>query len=126
MSGIVQILSSEAVPQTVILKRHIHKRYRESALLPAREAARELAVLTRTKTFMEPASDRKCQTCSASMSNIAGNLRYMLLDDPIAYMRDASEIARRVRATVGPANCDKGPECVETSLSQSCRGSEVS
>ncbi|MGB2826104.1 MAG: hypothetical protein WBC49_05660 [Thermoplasmata archaeon] len=126
MSGIVQILSSEAVPQTVILKRHIHKRYRESSLVPAREAARELAVLTRTKTLLEPASDRRCQTCSASTSNVAGNLRYMLLDDPITYMKDASAIARRVRATAGPANCDKGPGCVETSLSPSTRGSEVS
>ena len=126
MSGIVQILSSEAVPQTVILKRHIHKRYRESALLAAREAARELAVLTRTKTILESASDRRCQTCSASASSIAGDLRHMLLDDPIAYMKDASAVARRVRAAKRPANCDKGPECVETSLSQTCRGSEVS
>lgn len=125
MSGIVQILSSESVPQTVILKRHIHKRYRESALLPAHEAAQELAVLTRTKTLLEPASDRRCQTCSASTSNVAGNLRCRLLDDPIAYMKDASEVARRVRATAGRANCDKGPGCVETSLSKTCRASQV-
>ena len=126
MSGIVQILASEAVPQTVILKRHIHKRYREPALLDACEAARELAVLTRTKAILEPASDRRCQTCSASTPNVAGNLRSMLLDDPIAYMKDASAVSKRVRTAAGPANCNKGPECVEASLSQTRRGSEVS
>lgn len=126
MSGIVQILSSEAVPQTVVLKRHIHKRYRESALLTARGASQELAALTRTKAVLEPASDRRCQTCRASMSNVAGSLRRMLLDDPIAYMNNASAVARRVRETARPANCHKGLECVETSLSQTCRGFEVS
>jgi hypothetical protein len=125
MSGIVQILSSEAVPQTVILKRHIHKRYREPALLAACEAAQELAVLTRAKAIQEPASDRRCQTCSASTPNVAGNLRHMLLDDPIAYMKDFSAASRRLRTATRPANCNRGPECVEASLSQTCRGSEV-
>lgn len=126
LSGIVQILSSEAVPQTVILKRHIHKRYRESALLSACEAAQELAILTRTKAIVEPASDRRCQTCGASTSNIASSLRHILLDDPIAYIKDPSAVARRVRATLNQANCDKGPKCVEASLSLTRRRSEVS
>ena len=39
MTGMVNILCSEAVPRTVILKRHIHKRYRESALEGAFRAA---------------------------------------------------------------------------------------
>jgi hypothetical protein len=121
MSGIVQILSSEALPHTVTLKRHIHKRYREQALHLTLSAAQELAVLNRTSANVDAASDKRCRTCHASAPRIADTLRHLLLNDPIAYTKDFLSITEHIGAASKPANCRNGPECVETALSEARR-----
>jgi K+/H+ antiporter YhaU regulatory subunit KhtT len=121
MSGIVQILSSEALPSTVTLKRHIHKRYRERALRLALSAAKELAVLNRTSTNADAASDKRCRTCHASASRIAAALRDALLDDPTTYAEDFASVAQEIEAAPRQANCESGSDCVEKALSEARR-----
>lgn len=116
LSGMMHILCSEAVPQTVILKRHIHKRYRESALGRAFFAARLLSTLNRAIANPDPASDRRCRTCSASIPRTALALRQVLLDDPIRYMDSRSPISANLPGNVAGAACERGVKCVDDAL----------
>lgn len=117
LTGMVNILCSEAVPQTVILKRHIHKRYRESALETAFQAARRLSALNRTISNHETASDGRCRTCHVSVPHTAAILRRTLLDDPVNYAVALPSLAAEARARACGAKCDRASGCVEKALS---------
>lgn len=126
MSGIVHILSSETLPQTIVLKRHTHKRYRERSLRGAFDAARHLALLNRTSTNTDYASDEGCRTCSASVPRIASVLRKILLEDPVRYTSEPAASVARVRMGLGKgAACGKRASCVASALDNLGRLPEV-
>jgi 50S ribosomal subunit-associated GTPase HflX len=113
MSGMIHILSSEAVPNTIILKRHIHKRYREPALQRAFYAAGQLSVLNRAVANPDVASDTRCQTCRASTPRTAARLRQALLDDPMGYIDSLPALTARLRSDIEGACCANGEKCLE-------------
>jgi len=117
LSGIVHVLARNAIPQTIVLMRDTHKRYRESALGDAFEAARALQRLNRAVVSTDRASDSRCRTCPASPSRVASALRRALLDDPGGYARCPAQCARSVVGHMDAVTgCDEGESCIGRTL----------
>ena len=116
MTGMINILCSEAVPQTLILKRHIHKRYREAVLETTFRAANRLSVLNRAISNTEGASDTRCRTCRVSVPNTAAFLRHALLDDPVGYIERQAALVEEARARTKGIGCERARDCAEEAL----------
>ncbi len=116
LAGILQILCSEATPNTIILKRHIHRRYRESALLPVFEASLELAAMNRALQARNEPSDRRCLTCEASTARLVGRMRNALLDNPAGFIADRHGVTAEIRARAGDVECASAPACAKRAI----------
>ncbi|MDH3364792.1 MAG: hypothetical protein OEM29_02135 [Thermoplasmata archaeon] len=116
LAGILQILCSEARPNIIILKRHIHRRYRESALLPVLEAASDLAAMNRALSTRPEPSDRRCQTCEASVPRLVNRVRRELLDSPMEFISDRRGTITRLHEELGDVDCMHAPACVRRAL----------
>ena len=117
LCGIMQILCSGARPNVLILKRKTHKRYREDHLSLVLQATSALEAMNRCLSLQSGASDRRCQTCQASMSWIVGALRRDLLDDPLAFATDPEAALRRALRAVKSTRCEEAETCIERAAS---------
>ncbi|UCE44782.1 MAG: hypothetical protein JSU93_05120 [Methanobacteriota archaeon] len=116
LTGILQILASEAEPEVLMLKRYIHRRYRESRLAPVLAAASELAALNRALSTRPEPSDGRCLTCPASMHRLADGLRNELLERPVEFMNDRSRAIDNIKKGLGGVKCARARACVAAVL----------
>ena len=112
MRGILQILCSGARPNVLVLKRRTHKRYREGPLALLFEAASGLETLNRCLSATEELSDKRCQTCQASMPWIIAALRRTFLDDPLAFVTDPESALQRTVGSVAVTSCGRASDCI--------------
>ena len=111
-AGIVHVFSSEATPATVVLKRHLHKRYRGAHVTELAAAASLLSALDRKIRSGRAPSDERCRTCGASEGRLALALRQRLLDDPHGFMADRGSVAERVVSEAVPISCGRSVDCL--------------
>jgi len=111
MMGLMNVVAQGAVPDTVILKRFMHMRYRGEAVRTIAAAASELSALTRALRCASTVSDRKCRTCSCNRTRLATHLRTLLLDDPGRYVRSPGTAESALDEAVRGAACERGEEC---------------
>lgn len=116
LTGILQILSSEAKPETVILKRHIHRRYRESRLSVVFTAASGLAAMNRALSTRWEPSDRRCLTCEASIPRLVARIRQELLECPVEFMDNRPAVIARILAELEDIDCPRLHDCVDRSV----------
>ena len=116
MTGIITILSAGPVPESVVLKRFIHRRYRGDAISTLAAMAAELSALNRASASMTPPSDRRCRTCAVSTSRIVADLRSALIDRPASYMTEQITISSDARASSKEHACDRAIRCAEKGL----------
>lgn len=112
LRGIVQVLCSGARPNVLVLRRKTHKRYREKPLALVFEAASGLEAINRCLSAPHEASDKRCQTCQASMTWILGALRRCFLDDPLRFMQDPDGALDRALGSVAVTRCGKASDCI--------------
>lgn len=111
-AGIVHVLSSEATPSTIILRRHLHKRYRGAHVQGLAAASSLLSALDRKIRSGKRPSDEPCRTCRASEVMLAIALRQRLLEDPHGFIADRDSVADRVAAESAPVKCGRSAECL--------------
>ncbi len=114
--GILNIFRSGVEPDSIILKRYIHRRYRSESFKLLCELAAELCVLNRIVSTHIISSDKKCQTCSASKNETAGYLIDQLRHDPVAYRMRKLELSAKLDDLALEASCPKAHECLREVL----------
>lgn len=119
LAGIVNLMSAGAEPETIILKRFTHKRYRGEDVRLVAVAAAELAALNRALVSAEPPSDKKCRTCSASIEQIVGTLKRMLLGNPAEYLSSRDRIIENQELVISTISCASARACLAKGLSTS-------
>ena len=117
LTGILQILSSEAKPDALILRRHIHRRYREPCLSALVKMASELAAFNRALSMRSVPSDRKCLTCEASAPRLIGRIRRDLLEDPRSFFEERAAVLDKIRNDLAPIDCDRLLACIARATS---------
>jgi hypothetical protein len=90
--GVMRIICGGAEPGAVILKRSLHKRYRDNTVSLLRASASELVRLNRALSSTERPSDKRCRTCPASRENVLKTLRRRLLSDPRGYLSNPDRL----------------------------------
>lgn len=118
-SGMVHILATGARPESIVLKRYIHKRFRGGQVEVLRAAAEELCALNRAISAAEPPSDKECRTCVARATRVIAAMRARLLDDPAGYVGRAAELSDQFRSKAMATACARARSCVEETLSVS-------
>ncbi len=121
VSGILNVLVAGAVPETIILKRFVHKRYRGAPVARVSELARSLASINRAIASSEVPSDRKCRTCPASSPRILESVRRRLLEDPTAYFVGKARFGSHIRSEAPNAGCPRAERCAGEALA-ACAG----
>lgn len=111
MVGIMNVVARGAVPDIIILKRFMHRRYRGDAVRTVAEAASELSSLTRALRCASTPSDRRCRTCPCSLVVLVTRLRTMLLEDAAAYIREPARARLALSEAVEKSGCEKGAQC---------------
>jgi hypothetical protein len=115
-SGILNILAAGAEPDSVVLKRYIHKRYRGEAVKSTALAAAELAVLRRGIASIEPASDKRCRTCPASAHQVLLQARLRLVENPMTPPISRAALRDFILERVGADACDRAHACISRVL----------
>ena len=118
-SGILKALSAGGVPDAIVLKSYLHKRYRGDAVSSAASVAAELSTIDRALilTSLERPSDKRCRTCQASSGVLMTLLRRSILTDPVSYAADRAGFAARIREELPYPDCERAHECVDKGLS---------
>ncbi|MBU1157920.1 MAG: hypothetical protein KKE24_01110 [Candidatus Thermoplasmatota archaeon] len=114
--GILNILRSGVEPDSIILKRYIHRRYRSESFKSLCELATELSVLNRIVSAQVIPSDKRCLTCSASKEKTAEYLINQLRHDPVAYAKRKRALSDRLKDIASEASCPKGHDCLREAL----------
>lgn len=114
LSGILKALSAGGVPDAIVLKSYLHKRYRGTAVETATRIASELAALDRAllTASLDRPSDRRCRTCRAGRENMLSTVRRRILDDPTLYSNDRALFIERLREEIAPPDCTRVDECL--------------
>ena len=107
LTGILQILSSEAKPDAVVLRRHIHRRYREPCLSVLMRMASELAAVNRALSMRSEPSDRECLTCDASTAKLLKRMRRELLEDPRSFLEERAAVLNSIQGGLAAVECDR-------------------
>ncbi len=113
LAGLVNVVVRNAVPDTIILKRFMHKRYRNETVRLVADAASELAALTRVLGSASTPSDRKCRTCPCNAVKLIAEMRMSLLQDPEAYLLDSGFAESLLDGAVSRSGCERARECAE-------------
>lgn len=116
LRGIVQVLCCGARPNILVLKRKIHKRYSGSPLPELIEAASGLEALNRCLSVPRELSDRRCQTCQASMPSLITALRRSFLDDPLGFVTDPERTLNGAVRSVAVTGCGDAPDCIHRAI----------
>lgn len=117
LAGLVNVIVRNAVPDTIILKRFMHKRYRNETVRLVADAASELSALTRALTSASIPSDRKCRTCPCSTGKLIAEMRKSLLQDPEAYLLEPGRVGSLLDSAASRSGCERARECVEKARS---------
>jgi len=118
LTGVINVMSDGTEPETIVLKRFIHKRYRGDQVRHAAYAAVELSTLNRAIDSIEELSDKQCRTCPASMMQICGALKRRLLENPIQYLKSNRQIVMSIRERTND-KCSRTRACISKGLSVS-------
>lgn len=113
-SGIIDILASGVLPDTVVLRRYIDVRYRSERIVGLCAAAASLAALRRLKEQPGEASDRRCRTCPASKSRLASELIRRVRADPASFFSSQSSTPGGLRKELSSIDCPRLGRCIET------------
>jgi len=113
LTGLVNVVVRNAVPDTIILKRFMHKRYRNETVKLVAGAASELSALTRALGSASTPSDRKCRTCPCSAVKLIAEMRKSLLRDPEAYLLGSGLTESILDGAISRSGCERGRECAE-------------
>ncbi|MCU0858977.1 MAG: hypothetical protein MUE55_00065 [Thermoplasmata archaeon] len=116
-SGMVHILATGARPESIVLKRYIHKRFRGAQVELLCAAAEELCALTRAMSAAEPPSDKECRTCVARATRVIAAMRGRLLEDPGSYFERAAELSDQFRSKAMATTCARARTCIDETLS---------
>lgn len=119
MVGVMNILTRGALPDAILLKRFMHKRYRNEAVRTVAQAAAELSRLMRAAACASAPSDRRCRTCPCSPKRLLDGMRIRLLDDPRGYIYGRARIESVISEAVMSAACQNGSECAAQARSVS-------
>ena len=119
VSGILNVMVTGAVPRAIILKRLIHKRYREASIKPVALAAAELSALNRAIASADRPSDKRCRTCSASRERILTAMKRRLLENPQDYLPSHKAMAAEFMSIYRADHCADSLRCIENALSTS-------
>ena len=119
LTGILNVMSTGAEPEAIILKRFIHKRYRGEAVRRAASAAAELAALNRAIVAAEPSSDKRCRTCPASTEQIAAAMKRKLLENPAEYVSSVETAVKDIETVAFSHACENARACADKGFSVS-------
>lgn len=115
--GVLNIISRGAVPDCVVLKRYVHKRYRMSNNSWICGVAKELATLNRTIGSPDQPSDKKCRTCNASKERVARLMKHALLENPRGYLESKSVLVQGLTSNLDSVTCTERAKCTMEVLS---------
>ncbi len=118
-AGVLNIMASGAQPDSIVLRRYIHKRYRGEAVRTAVSAASELASLRRGIVGLEPPSDRKCRTCPASAHKVLLQARLRLVENPMSPPMSREAMTAGILEMVRGDACEKAYSCISRALQTS-------
>jgi len=110
MTSVLNILQKGVRPEAVVLKRFNHMRYRRVSLSRVFGLADELANLRRLASD-EHLSDKRCQTCPASMPKVASKLAEELKRNPIEYATRAKMVSAKAEADAS-LTCERAHACM--------------
>lgn len=119
MAGVTTVVSGGAVPETVILKRFTHKRYRKELVRLVAAAACELASLNRALASTDPMSDKQCRTCTSSRRQVILAMKRRLLEDPRSYVQAGEALADELKHARATTTCARARACVESGFAAS-------
>jgi hypothetical protein len=117
LSGIVHSISNGPRPDTIVLKKFIHKRYRGECVRLACTVASELSALKMAIASIDSPSDRRCRTCTASSRNVLGSAKRALLQDPFRYLLERSAVKDELFHELSASTCPKANACISEGLS---------
>lgn len=117
LSAILNILVAGARPETIILKRFTHKRFRGKVVRVASTAASQLALLNRAIASTVTPSDKHCRTCPASAQSLLVFMKRHLVEDPSTYVASLPGLKLLIREQLGSVRCDKNDDCICEALS---------
>jgi len=117
LSAVIGALVDGAEPESIILKRFIHRRYRAKTVKMALAAASELAGLNRAISSTQPPSDRRCRTCPASREQLLVWMRRLLLEDPMGYVEGKLALRPTIQQHLRTIECERLPSCLTKALS---------
>ena len=117
--GVMNVVCGGAVPETVILKRYTHKRYRRDAVRLVSVAALELSSLNRALATPDQSSDKECRTCVASRQQIVSDMKRRLLENPETYVLGGAILADNIRRAHATPACARAGACIDSGLSAS-------
>lgn len=112
-AGIVNILAAGVMPEAIVLKRHIHVRYRGGSMGRLRDAGSALAVLRRIEAQPGTASDKRCLTCPASKQRLASDLIRRIRSDPGSFRPSERAVSDIAQEGLGSVSCPNRSKCVE-------------
>lgn len=116
LAGVMNIVCYGAVPDAVILKRFIHKRYRRDTVELVAISASELAALNRALAPSDHVPERACKSCIASKHTIIAEMRQRLLDDPAVYVVSTTQLFTEIKGARAALACARSSACVEAGL----------
>ncbi len=119
MAGVMNVVSGGAVPETVILRRFTHKRYRKDLVRLVAAAAGELASLNRALASPDQASDKECRTCTSSKQQVILAMKRRLLEDPCSYVRAGPALLEELKTSHARTSCPRAGACVRSGFSAS-------
>lgn len=116
LTGVLNVVSSGAEPEAIILKRFIHKRYRGEVVRRIASAASELAALNRAMVSAEPPSDKRCRTCAASSERVVSAMKLRLLENPLESAASRLAMLEDIERAALALPCESARACVEKGL----------
>lgn len=119
MMGVVNVVSGGVVPESVILKRFTHKRYRKDQVNIVALAAAELSALNRALGTPNDMSDKNCRTCLANRHQVVSWMRRRLFEDPERYILLGEHLADEIRHAHASVTCERAGVCIDSAISAS-------
>jgi len=118
LSAVMNVLTEGAQPDTIILKRFMHKRYRGEAVELASTAAGILATINRAIASTQRPSDKRCRTCPASTDQVLLTMKLALMDDPTEYVRSPMHMLAGLRMCLPRIACEQAEACFDSALNK--------
>jgi hypothetical protein len=111
VAGIVNILASGVVPDTIVLKRHIHIRHRADSISWLLSLATCMASSRRMQESGSGPSDSRCRTCPASRERVASLLVAKIREDPMTFPTQEAALSDMLLEMLQSVDCPDAPRC---------------